>query len=367
MTNSNDDPGPKRSLVNCLNINRPNLCKLKTLAFRALTIIKKEKKLLINSFILLIVTLSPWISEISVNQKVYADIMKYSDPLDPIRAGELCEAIGGYTPIIKENKDDVALAMMFDNPSYGLSQQLAVNTGKNIAGPDRQDATYIVREGETIMQIAERFGLHVGSIIDANNIRAEEAKRISPGTTLKIPSSDTNTSLDWLTAINRAEEQERRDYEAKIAEENRKRQLALQSSRAYAATSSRYASSSGYEGVDNGGIGTPISHNGISRGYSSGHRGIDYMADVGTPVFAAASGKVVITSSGWSGGYGNQIVVDHGGGRSTRYAHLSSIAVGVGQTVGRGAVIGYSGNTGRSTGPHLHFELIINGSPVPPF
>jgi len=91
------------------------------------------------------------------------------------------------------------------------------------------------------------------------------------------------------------------------------------------------------------------------------------MAPIGTPVYAAASGRVVITSGGWSGGYGNQTVIDHGGGRATRYAHLSSIAVSVGQTVGRGEVIGYSGNTGRSSGPHLHFELIIDGYPVPPF
>lgn len=376
MINTSEDPGPKRpgkieKIVGaCQNAAlwlKSNIFKLNKSVLALFNYLKSEKRLVANSIVLIIITLSPWISEISVNQKVYADILKYSEPLDPTKAGELCESIGKFTPVIDENKDDVALALMMENGSYSLSQQLSVNTDKNIQEPSRQDATYTVANGETLMQIAEKFDLHVATIIDANNIPAEKAKVIQPGTILKIPSSDTNTSLDWLDKIHQVEEEEKLAYEKKIAEENRKKQLTLSSSRALAASSSRYESSGGYEGVDNSGIGVPISHNGISRGYSSYHRGVDFMASIGTPVYAAASGRVVITSSGWSGGYGNQIVVDHGGGRATRYAHLSSIAVSVGQTVGRGEVIGYSGDTGRSTGPHLHFELIIGGSPVPPF
>lgn len=90
------------------------------------------------------------------------------------------------------------------------------------------------------------------------------------------------------------------------------------------------------------------------------HSGIDIGGKVGTPVYAAAGGKVVLSS--WYYGYGNCILVDHGNGMKTRYAHLSGYKVKVGDTVERGQLIGLCGNTGNSTGPHLHFEVIINGS-----
>lgn len=94
------------------------------------------------------------------------------------------------------------------------------------------------------------------------------------------------------------------------------------------------------------------------------HPGIDIGASMGTPIKAAASGRVIV--SGYNGGYGNLVVIDHGNGLATAYAHQSSIAVSVGQQVGQGQVIGYVGSTGFSTGPHLHFEVRVNGSPVDP-
>ena len=94
------------------------------------------------------------------------------------------------------------------------------------------------------------------------------------------------------------------------------------------------------------------------------HAGIDIAVPVGTPIHAAASGTVAL--AGWVDGYGNYTCVDHGGGLATCYAHQSSLAVSVGTHVTQGQVIGYSGNTGHSTGPHLHFEVRINGTPVDP-
>lgn len=93
------------------------------------------------------------------------------------------------------------------------------------------------------------------------------------------------------------------------------------------------------------------------------HAGIDIGAGYGAPIVAAASGTVI--SAGWMGGYGNLVIIDHGGGMATAYAHQSSIAVG-GGSVSQGQVIGYVGSTGNSTGAHLHFEVRINGSPVDP-
>ncbi len=94
------------------------------------------------------------------------------------------------------------------------------------------------------------------------------------------------------------------------------------------------------------------------------HEGIDLAVGNGTPVVASASGVVIV--AGWMGGYGNVVVVDHGGGVSTAYAHNTGVTVGVGQSVAQGQLIAYSGNTGNSTGPHVHFEVRVNGSPVDP-
>jgi murein DD-endopeptidase MepM/ murein hydrolase activator NlpD len=94
------------------------------------------------------------------------------------------------------------------------------------------------------------------------------------------------------------------------------------------------------------------------------HEGIDISAGTGAPIVAAASGTVI--SVGYMGGYGNLVVVDHGGGLATAYAHLSGYAVGSGQAVTQGQVVGYVGCTGHCYGPHLHFEVRVNGAAVDP-
>jgi len=94
------------------------------------------------------------------------------------------------------------------------------------------------------------------------------------------------------------------------------------------------------------------------------HAGIDIAVPYGTPIHAAAAGTVVL--AGWVSGYGNYTCIDHGGGLATCYAHQSSYAVSQGAAVGQGQVIGYVGCTGHCFGPHLHFEVRINGAPVDP-
>lgn len=97
------------------------------------------------------------------------------------------------------------------------------------------------------------------------------------------------------------------------------------------------------------------------------HEGIDISVPEGTPIHAAADGTVILMQSeAESGGYGNYTCIDHGGGLSTCYAHQSSFATSVGAGVSQGDVIGLSGNTGHSTGPHLHFEVRVNGVPTDP-
>jgi murein DD-endopeptidase MepM/ murein hydrolase activator NlpD len=98
--------------------------------------------------------------------------------------------------------------------------------------------------------------------------------------------------------------------------------------------------------------------------YARLHSGIDFAAPVGTPIRAAADGEVLWAS--WRGGYGRCIIVLHAGGVATLYGHCSEIVAHAGQTVKAGTIIGYTGNTGLSTGPHLHFEMRVNGQPVDP-
>lgn len=94
------------------------------------------------------------------------------------------------------------------------------------------------------------------------------------------------------------------------------------------------------------------------------HSGMDFRAGTGTPVLAAASGTV--TYSGTNGGYGKMVEIDHGNGLATRYAHMSQLGVAVGQSIAGGQQLGLSGSTGRSTGPHVHFEVRRNGSAIDP-
>lgn len=94
------------------------------------------------------------------------------------------------------------------------------------------------------------------------------------------------------------------------------------------------------------------------------HSGIDIANSFGTPIYATADGEVV--QSGWAGGYGNIVQIHHGNGIETIYGHNSRVIAAVGQTVKKGQVIAYLGSTGRSTGPHLHYEIRVNGTAVDP-
>ena len=94
------------------------------------------------------------------------------------------------------------------------------------------------------------------------------------------------------------------------------------------------------------------------------HTGIDFRGDTGDPIRATAAGTVTI--AGWSGGYGKMVEIDHGNGLATRYGHLSEIDVAIGDTVRAGSIVGKLGSTGRSTGPHLHYEVRVKGEAVDP-
>lgn len=116
--------------------------------------------------------------------------------------------------------------------------------------------------------------------------------------------------------------------------------------------------------VSGGGMIWPIAGR-VSQEFHAGHAGMDIFAPMGTPIYAAAGGTVI--SAGWNnGGYGNLVLVSHGNGLVTAYAHMSQVIAVEGQQVGQGTLLGLEGSTGNSTGPHLHFETRLNGTAVNP-
>jgi len=177
-----------------------------------------NKSLAYQLGLLIVLSMIPWISEASVSKQSYAALIRYSEPIDPIAAGQFERNFSQYSsPTMNVDPDKIVLAEMDKNDSYSLAQQLEVNANKTIDEPERQAPTYTVQNGETITQVAERFSLHVGTILDANNIQPEDLKKIKAGVVLKIPSSDTNTSDAWLVAINEAEERARAQAAAEAA------------------------------------------------------------------------------------------------------------------------------------------------------
>ena len=154
-------------------------------------------------------------------------------------------------------------------------------------------------------------------------------------------------------------EAEARDLEKRSADLGAKIRAAQGPSAAGAAAGGGAPSSQGFIWPTSGTI-----TSGFGPRWGRMHEGIDIAGGSGTPIHAAASGTVIV--AGWSGGYGNLVVIDHGGGISTAYGHNSSLAVSVGQQVTQGQTIAGMGTTGHSTGVHCHFEVRVNGGAVDP-
>ncbi len=133
---------------------------------------------------------------------------------------------------------------------------------------------------------------------------------------------------------------------------------------ALAALGSLDLAADGFVAPLEGRLSSPFGWRNIAVNGNRFHAGVDIVANSGTPVAAARDG--LVTRAGWWGTYGNVVVLDHGDGSETRYAHLSRVAVTAGDAVRQGDVVGAVGSTGASTGPHLHFELRFDGRAVDP-
>lgn len=249
--------------------------------------------------------------------------------------------------------------------------------------------SYEIKSGDTISTIAQEYDISVSTILWENDLTVYDT--IKPGMTLRIlPVNGLSYEVksgETLDSISKKYD----TPQAKILEYNKiatadqlriGQKLILPGARKinypeqHPETEPKTKSYSGFSVIKDivveeivrtpdakpvigNKMNWPTTATRISQYFSWRHSGLDLAAPVGTPIFAADAGTVEM--EGWGRGYGNQIVVNHGGGKKTRYAHLSKFLVEDGETISKGQTIAEMGSTGYSTGPHLHFEVIIDG------
>ncbi|MFA5886213.1 MAG: M23 family metallopeptidase [Patescibacteria group bacterium] len=254
-------------------------------------------------------------------------------------------------------------------------------TGENTVLSQRTAIIYyLVQNGDTISSIASRFGLTINTILWANNlnslgrIRAGDKLTILPysGILYTVKSGDTLSKIAKRYGVdtNKILACNNLGTSLKIGEK-----IVVPGAKKISEAIPASSRSNSYTGLSairdlikapaaktSGGKMTwPTVGYRITQYFSWRHNGVDIANKVGTPIYAADSGVVEIARGGYNGGYGNTIVINHGGGKKTRYGHASKLFVRVGQEVEKGENIATMGSTGRSTGSHLHFEILING------
>lgn len=231
--------------------------------------------------------------------------------------------------------------------------------------------TYVVHKGDTLQQVAKMFAVSVDTIVWANDLDRKAALRegqtlvilpidgvlymVKKGDTLKSITKKHKGSVDEILEFNDLSEDTVLAVGDTLIIPNGENAAAPRPSPS-AGSSARYASYPSYAGY----YMLPLLNGHKTQGIH-GHNGVDYGAPKGSPVYAAADGIVKVSNyragNPWFGGYGNYVAIEHPNGTQTLYAHMSAVEASVGDTVRQGQIIGKVGNTGRSTGPHLHFEV----------
>lgn len=214
-----------------------------------------------------------------------------------------------------------------------LSAYSIIRPGDKIAILPVSGVTHKVGNGESLASIVKKYNIEEGDILTINNL--SDAGKLAAGQKLIIPGGSKTAY-----AISRPKRYSGLNVIRDLVEIDGAKPLAGNK------------------------MNWPTSGHRLTQYFSWRHYGLDIANKVGTPIYAADAG--IIEYAGWGKGYGNQIVIDHGGGKKTRYAHLSKFYIKKGSRVGKGEAIGAMGSTGRSTGPHLHFEIIISGKKYNP-
>jgi len=263
---------------------------------------------------------------------------------------------GTYTALITIFKIELfgeaiayAKAPKKKSPKPHLHRARAPHTDLHGKVPASREATHVVRRGENLSGIAKAHGVTVDAVRRAN--RLSKTDHLLAGKTLRIP---LQASTQEITALNQTFQSSDRSLFLGV-----QRHL---DRRAHAPGKASHHFIWPTEGI----LTSPFGERGhvMGGGGARFHAGIDLSVPTGTPVYAAQEGIVMF--AGYNGAYGKAVKLDHLNGFSTLYAHNSRLLVHVGQTVKAGQIICLSGSTGRSTGPHLHFEVHKDGWPVDP-
>lgn len=239
---------------------------------------------------------------------------------------------------------------------------------------------YTVEKGDTLSSIAQKFGISEDTIKWENNLTDDnltvgDSLKILPvtGVAVKVQPGDTVYSIakKYASDAQKIVDFPFNDFANPETFSLVSGQILIvpdgvQPSAQPTYSAPVYAAVPEYSGEVSGGFIWPI-RGLLTQYFSLYHTGLDIAGPVGTPIYAAKSGVIDEASCGWNYGYGCHVLMDNGGGYSTMYAHMvSQPVVGVGQSVTQGQLIGYRGSTGRSTGPHTHFEIRIGGHVVNP-
>jgi len=291
---------------------------------------------------------------------------------------------------VKPQVEDIAAISVggtaVTKPTILPGNQLPVSedSGAPQATGRREVTEYTVQTGDTIGAIAEAFNVHVETLLWANNLTARSY--IRPGDTLKILPTDGlvhtvargdtvsslantyDTDASKIIAFNNLQ----KDGSDIIIGESLiipdgtkpvpKSTYTVTESRPYTPLTNVAAPPPSVAAPAGSGYVWPLGAHIITQYYGFQHTGVDISGGgVGTPIYATRSGTVIKSQCGYNGGYGCYIILDHGGGINSLYGHASQLYVSAGEQVTQGQTIAAMGSTGRSTGPHLHFEIRVNG------
>lgn len=279
----------------------------------------------------------------------------------PLLTAQVIDATSDLDDYI--NQDEGAL-LSASGPSGSIAEMTDLQA-ETAAG---QINTYTVVSGDTIQSIAAKYGISVNTIVWANNLNRKS--KLKAGQTLVIlPISSVKHKVVKGDTIPKIAKKYKGDVDEIISYndlEDRKLVIGdtiiIPDGEMPAPVLSPKVSKKIAKYIGNDKDVTSFFINpapGTRRTQGvHGHNGVDLAGPVGTPLRAAAAGTVIVASvGGYGGGYGNYVVIRHANGTQTLYGHMNTISVSVGQTVNRGQYIGGLGNTGRSTGPHIHFEV----------